>query len=104
MSAPFISGLLALMLSYHRNGGDHETPLTHYMEAIAHLQAFQAGILVSGLNKNFGVGITNVAPILAKVKTTQVLTQTAAVLPTWRMKLYSGIDKMIRRVVLGPTE
>lgn len=103
MAAPFISGLLALMLSYHRNGDKHETPLTNYIDAIAHLQSFQSGLLVSGLNSSFGVGIVNAAPVLAKAKTAEAIAAKADVLPTWRMKAYVAVDKILRWIILGPT-
>jgi len=104
MSAPFISGLLALMISFHRNGGDHDTPLTNYSDAIAHLQKFQAGVLVSEMNTNFGVGIVNPAPVLASAMTQCIVSTKADVLPGWRMSLYLTIDAAIRRIILGPTE
>ena len=104
MSAPFISGLLALMLSYHRNGGEHETPLTNYLDAIAHLQTFQDGMLVSGIPGGIGVGITKATTQMAKAKTVDVITSKSNSVPNWRMTLYVTIDKLIRRIILGPTE
>ena len=111
MSAPFISGLLALMIAYHRNGGDHDTPLTNYMDAIAHLQTFQSGILVSGLAtcpdvnaRCVGVGIVNAAPVLAKSKTATMLAAASETMPNWRVKFYLAVDKVLRWLILGPTE
>ena len=107
MAAPFISGLLALMLTYHRNGGDHDTPLTSYMSAISHLQTFQSGMLVSGLkscqvdSQCIGVGIVNAAPILARYKTASVLATAAETIPNWRMRLYGAIDGVFRKIILG---
>lgn len=104
MSAPFISGLLALMIAYHRNGDAHETPMTNYLEAVAHLQGFQDGKLVAGLpNQSVGVGVLNVHPMLAKEASS--CSQAQAAMQTsvsgWKRRFYRWLESVARRRLLS---
>lgn len=104
MSAPFISGLLALMISYHRNGDAHQTPMTNYLEAVSHLQGFQDGKLVAGLpNHEVGVGVLNLHSALAQ-QASSCRQAEAAIKTTHsglRRKLYRWAEALVRRILLG---
>ena len=61
MAAPFLSGVIALMLSFHRNGEAHSTPLDNYKDAMSHVRRFQRGkILLPGCG-DFGIGLIDMA-------------------------------------------
>jgi len=61
MATPYIAGILALMLSYHRNGALHYTALSNYKEAIEHLRRFERGSCVTKLGENLGIGIIDLS-------------------------------------------
>lgn len=104
MSAPFISGILALMIAYHRNGDAHQTPMTNYLEAVSHLQGFQDGKLVAGLpNHDVGVGVLNFHSALARQASSCRQAEAAIKTPhfgLWR-KLYRWAEALARRILLG---
>jgi hypothetical protein len=61
MAAPFISGVIALLLAYHRQPGDHKTPINGYKDAIEHMRKLQAGAMVATTPSGNGVGIVSFA-------------------------------------------
>lgn len=61
MAAPFISGVIALLLAYHRQPGDHKTPINSYKDAIEHMRKLQAGAMVAMTPSGNGVGIVSFA-------------------------------------------
>lgn len=57
MATPFISGVIALILAYHRNTEQpHDTPVNNCIDALNHLKKFQKGNIVenvAGVNIGF---------------------------------------------------
>lgn len=56
MAAPFISGVSTLLLSYHRDGKEHQTPIYNYQDVIDHIKQFEKGKLIDfGNGKGIGI-------------------------------------------------
>jgi len=102
MSSPFVAGIVALMLSYHRNGGDHDTPLTNYREAIVHLNVFaQPGPLVTESGDPLNIGLLNFNQVIAKsmAQNHQVEAKLEGV-SKWRVDLYGWLHSILRKVII----
>ena len=56
MSSPFIAGISALLLSYHRDGKEHKTPIHNYQDIIDHIKKFEKGKLID-FGDGSGIGI-----------------------------------------------
>jgi len=56
MASPFLAGVCALMLSYHRNGEEHKTPINNYQDAIDHIKKFEKGQIIQ-LSSGHGIGV-----------------------------------------------
>ena len=88
MSAPFISGMIALMLSYHRNGQPHATPLVTTADAITHLRMFERGKCVTSIGEDLGIGILDFSGCLDDVTACSIENGTAVgvkVLSRWTL-------------------
>lgn len=67
MAAPFISGVVALMLSYHKHPGEHRTPINGYKDVIEHMRRLQPGNLVASSQSGNGIAIVDLAGISAEL-------------------------------------
>ena len=56
MAAPFITGVTALLLAYHRNGQEHVSPIRDYHDVISHINKFKKGKLID-MGQGVGIGI-----------------------------------------------
>lgn len=55
-ASPFVAGVTALLLSYHRNGSEHKTLIRDYNDVISHIKRFEKGRLID-FGDGKGVGI-----------------------------------------------
>ena len=102
MASPFVAGIIAIMLSYHRNGGDHDTPLTNWKDAIDHLNKFsQPGALVTQSGDPLPIGLLNFNKIIAKSISDSCETEAfmSGVSP-WRISLYQWLHSIMRKIIL----
>lgn len=60
MSSPFIAGISALILAYHRTAINHTTPITNYKELQQHIDRYEKGSLID-LGDGNTIGILDFA-------------------------------------------
>ena len=102
MSSPFVAGIIALMISYHRDGGDHESPLASWQDAIDHLNRFaNPGNLVTqdGDPVNIGMLDFNKA-MIQRINESCNDQAVMSGVPLWRVKIYEWFHSLIKKLVL----
>jgi len=65
MSSPFLVGVAALMLSYHRNGGNHLSPIVNYKDLQEHIAKYEKGKLID-MGHGVGIGILDFNSVVAE--------------------------------------
>lgn len=108
MSAPFVSGLSALLLSYHRNGQVHNSPIYSYKEVIEHIKKFEKGKLID-FGGGKGIGILDFSQcnpdVVENCSIDAVAVDTAAVEASgltdwvnWKSLTYRILSKILKKV------
>lgn len=102
MASPFVAGLIALMIAYHRNGKDHDTPLTNWRDAIAHLESFEKpGPVVTKDGDPIGVGLLDFHKVVAQSLASSCEEDARlGGIPGWRINLFKRLNRILRKVVL----
>ena len=96
-SSPFIAGVVALLLAYHRNGEQHETPIYDYKEVIEHIKKFEKGKLID-LGDGKGIGILDFSQT-AEEKVVSVSSVNKE--NNWRFYIYKLISSFLERILIG---
>ena len=102
MASPFVAGILALMLSYHRDGNDHDTPFTNWTDAISHLNTFaQPGAILTQNGDPLNIGLLNFGMAVAK-RVEKYCEENAMFngIPLWRIKIYKWAHTILRKIIL----
>jgi intein/homing endonuclease len=77
MSSPFIAGISALILAYHRTSVNHTTPVTNYKELEEHITRYEKGKLIDMGDGN-SIGILDFGTLINDEGDVTVLPESAA--------------------------